>query len=85
MKMDSCYLGESFEKKFKVNNGPVASASFKVYRPDGTILDQGLMGIDGKILSFRFTPDVPGMHIIDITWTTGQDIWRTPFNMEVKG
>lgn len=83
--MDSCYIGESFEKRFKVNNGPISSASFKVYRPDGTIQDQGLMSIDGNIISFRFRPDTVGMHILDITWTTGLDIWRTPFNMEVKG
>lgn len=82
--MDSCYLGESFEKKFKVSNGPVASASFKIYAPDGSILDQGLMGIDDKILSFRFTAEAVGMNIIEVTWTTGQDIWKSKALMEVR-
>jgi len=82
--MDTCYLGESFEKKFKVNRSPISTASFKVKRPDGTIQDQGLMGIDGNILSFRFTPDAAGTHEIDITWATGQDIWRAPFLIEVR-
>lgn len=82
--MDSCYLGERFEKKFKVGKGEISTASFKVYRPDGTIQDQGLMGIDGQIISFRFEPDTAGTYTIDVTWTTGLDIWRAPFLMEVK-
>ena len=82
--MDTCYLGESFEKKFKVNKGTVTTASFKVFRPDGTIQDQGLMGVDNNVISFRFTPDTAGTHTLDITYVTGQDIWRTPFLMDVK-
>lgn len=82
--MDTCYLGESFELKYKVEKGPISSASFKVYGPDGTIQDQGLMGIDDKVISFRFTAETVGMHTIDVTWVTGQDVWRTPFLMDVK-
>lgn len=82
--MEQCYLGESFEIRYKVEKGPIASASFKVYRPDGTIADQGLMGVDERIISFRFTPDVTGMHTIDVTWVTGQDVWRNPFLIDVR-
>ena len=82
--MEQCYLGESFELRFKVEKGPISSASFKVYGPDGTIQDQGLMGIDDKIISFRFTPDEAGQHTIEVTWVTGQDVWKNPFLIDVR-
>jgi len=82
--MERCYLGESFEISFKVNKGAISSTSFKVCRPDGSVQDQGLMGIDGQKISFRFTPDAAGIHTIEITWTQGQDIWKNPFLIEVR-
>jgi len=89
--MERAYLGESFIQVFDMFDADdktrrVDSATFKVV-VNGETVQEGSLSMDdsGHVGSFRFVADHVGVHQITVTYRMGDDVWRTPFLMEVLG
>ena len=60
----------------------ISQAFFRVSK-GSALIDSGLMNIEDKTISFRFTPKTPGLYRLMIQYTIGVDIMKDKYDVEV--
>lgn len=86
--MDSAFVGESFELRFRLTDSrdPERKPDTAQYvvRLNGAVSKSGTMTINGNVASFRFEAKAEGMHEIEVSWTMGLDKWRAKHLLNVR-